>query len=124
VSVTPNPMVVRGSKRVACDWPAQASIAPEQAGAIRFSRVVTGSAGALDVRLSDFSEGGLGLHSMVYFAPGIRLQVCIEGEADPIPVRVQRSLMVDRSPRYYLGTSFVDVGGAGLFERLRVRTKA
>lgn len=124
MSTGPNPLVVRGSKRYSCDVPAQASIATEQHAAIKLSRTVAGGGGILEVRLADFSQGGLGLHSMVYFAPGTRLLIQIEGEPLPVSVRVQRSSMADRSPRYYLGTSFMEAGGTGVFERLKSRTAA
>lgn len=89
------------------------------------ARAVTDPAGWFNVRLVDISGGGLGLESPLYLPRGCRLIVRatpLSGDDTcqvPFDCRVQRASMLDRTPTYYLGVSFV--GDRDLHARAAVR---
>ncbi len=66
----------------------------------------------MDVDVMDFSGGGVGMLSMVFFPRKTCLRLIVkglrEGEPDLLDavVRVQRVVMSDRRPAYIIGTSF------------------
>ena len=97
---------VRQHERHACDVAAGMLVSGPSVGAVKL--VKTGAAGAPG-RVVDFSQGGLGLSSTVYFPLTCHLRVSIPDNAGgsiKIDLRVQRIAMLDRTPTYYIGTSF------------------
>jgi hypothetical protein len=68
----------------------------------------------------DFSAGGIGLRGPVFFPRGATLTLTLAGMETGdenvgsivFHVRVQRVVMVDRGPTYYLGTAFISQAAA------------
>lgn len=111
-------LAVRRHDRRSCDLPGQLSIAEVHEPQIVFSNAVADTDGSLSLRVVDCSEGGLGLRSPVYVPRGANVTLTLvlddSGEAvtHAVRLRVQRAVMVDRSPAYYLGTSLVEASEA------------
>jgi len=104
---------VRQHERRTCSVPVEAMVGSSSAGSLTLSRAAMGPSGGVELRIVDFSPGGLGLSGGVYFPRGCCLMVRLapeEGSEDGHPVevtvRVRRARMSDRSPSYYLGVSF------------------
>jgi hypothetical protein len=107
-------LVVRQHERFLCRLASQVRVAPDMAEQVVMSRSVGDHTGAVDVVVTDASRGGLGIESTVFFPRGCRLQVRVTiagatAEQD-LSLRVQRVTMLDRTPTYYLGLSFVSKG--------------
>lgn len=104
-----NDLSVRQHKRYQCDLASRVRLDSADASAIRFSPAASPSPVQLESRVTDTSHGGLGLSSPVYIPSGTRLMVTmdIDGHERRFQVRVQRVRMTDRTPLYYIGTSFV-----------------
>ncbi len=103
-------LVVRGSDRYQCDLAATIAVAPVHARLIKPDAAAPGGGGPVDVRLVDLSRGGAGVRSPLFFPGGARLTLTLTppGASSPlcVEVRVQRVMMLDRKPTYYLGTAF------------------
>jgi len=103
-------LVVRGSDRYQCDFASTLAVAPIHARLIKPDAAAPGGGGPVDVRLVDLSRGGAGARSPLFFPSGARLTLTLTppGGASPlcVEVRVQRVMMLDRKPTYYLGTAF------------------
>lgn len=120
-------LVVREHDRHACSLPARIAIGPASAGAVKPARSISGLGGAIEVRIVDFSRGGLGIASAVYLPPSCSLVLTLPGleTVGPVPLKVRRATMTDRRPTYYIGASFDHAApGAGdaaarLIEALR-----
>ncbi|HLO40609.1 MAG TPA: hypothetical protein VK176_06265 [Phycisphaerales bacterium] len=105
-------LVVRRTTRH--DVSLRARVVPTQghAAAIRLAQSVVPRGGMVEVDLLDFSGGGVGLMSMVFFPRRTCLRLVIQGLREGEPelldavVRVQRVVMSDRRPAYMIGTSF------------------
>lgn len=104
-------LIVRRSARHDISLNARAAPTQMHASAVRLA----GSAsrgGFVDVDVLDFSGGGVGFLSMVFFPRKTCLRLIVRGlkEGDPdlldAVVRVQRVVMSDRRPAYIVGTSF------------------
>ncbi len=121
--------LVRQHERVSCRMAAVSRVEPgsDQVVLSRASASGRGE-GELGVWLVDVSPGGLGITSPLFFPRGTKLRVRLEatrdgagarvevaahagkgGGADDhgLLVRVQRCMMTDRAPTYYVGGSFV-----------------
>ena len=96
---------VRQHERHACDVPVRIFASGSSAEVVRLTRV--GAEGAA-ARIVDYSKGGIGLRSPVYFplTCNIRLRLMTPAASVDVDLRVQRVTMVDRTPAYYVGTSF------------------
>lgn len=112
-------LVVRQHERQLCQLPGSVVIAPDHANQVILSRTTVDSTGALDARIVDCSRGGLGLETKVFLPRTCRVLVRLkpEGLANAphdleLSCRVQRVTMLDRTPRYYLGLSFIGQGEA------------
>lgn len=113
-------LIVRRSARY--DIALRAKVAPTQihSAAVRLASSVSPRGGIVDVDLLDFSGGGVGFLSMVFFPRKSCLRLVIqgfhEGEPDLLDavVRVQRIVMSDRRPAYIVGTSFESLSEAAL----------
>lgn len=111
-------LAVRRHDRRSCDLPGRLRVAERHASQIALSGAVTEADGSVRLRVIDCGDGGLGLRSPLYLPRGAEATVTLElidnGQpvAHEVRVRVQRTAMIDRSPAYYLGTSFVDVSEA------------
>jgi hypothetical protein len=96
---------VRQHERHACDVPVRIFASGATADIVRLTRV--GAEGAA-VRIVDYSKGGIGLRSPFYFplTGTLRLRLMTATATIEVDLRVQRVSMVDRTPAYYVGTSF------------------
>jgi hypothetical protein len=103
-------LAVRGSARYQCGFDAQVSVAQEHARLVKTDKSAPGAGGPAAMTLVDFSLGGAGLRSPLFFPRLCRLVLTFTppGAADPMSVelRVHRVSMLDRSPSYYLGTAY------------------
>jgi len=118
-------LAVRRHDRRSCDLPGRLRVAERHASQIALSGAVTEADGSVRLRVIDCGDGGLGLRSPLYLPRGAEATVTLEltengrAESREFQVRVQRTTMIDRSPAYYLGTSFVDASAAApLFDAL------
>lgn len=125
-----SPDLIRQHARTECRFAAE--VAPvTDTSSLRLARHALEHA-TEHIVLVDFSEGGLGLRSPVFFPRGAVLRVTIRGleGADQVRkvefvVRVQRTVMQTREPSYYLGTAFVETDAAApLLAHLRGRIQA
>lgn len=112
-------LVVRHHERFPCDWRASVTLHPSQAGAIVPSKNIRSTDGSIVATVVDCSLGGLGLETRVFLPRNTRLRVKIDTAATPsdpstirdLNLRVQRIVMIDRTPMYLLGTLFADNQG-------------
>jgi hypothetical protein len=126
MSKVTNELVVRRHERIACALPAVVAIADDSRGAMRLSRSHTRPDGSIDVEVVDVAAGGMGLSSALFLPRGCGLSVEIKGAGGEVfsaRVRVQRVLMSDRTPTYYIGASF-EGADASAVEGLIARAKA
>lgn len=107
---------VRTHERLTCALPAEVWIAEESQESVRLAGSVRNADGALVLTVADCSAGGLGLQTGVYLPRGCRLRVKAVGRGPEGPetiettVIVRRATMTERTPSYYLGTSFLNAG--------------
>jgi hypothetical protein len=97
---------VRQHERHGCSVPARVTIAPACAEAVKLLKV---GASGITARVVDFSGGGLGLSSPVYVPLTSQLRVAVAddtGQTLRVDLRVQRIVMLDKGPTYYVGTAF------------------
>lgn len=125
MSQTSDNLVVRQHERHACAF--DVSLASRTENVVLAQAVgvggVRGATVSLSAALVDLSLGGLGLQSEVYLPKRSQVLVRLElpervveaGESPTLEalVSVQRAVMSDRRPSYYLGTAFVDPQGVG-----------
>jgi hypothetical protein len=105
-------LVVRRTTRH--DVSLRARVVPTQghSAAIRLAQSVVPRGGMVEVDVIDFSGGGIGFFSTVFFPRRTCLRLVIpgmrEGESELLDavVRVQRVVMSDRRPAYLIGTCF------------------
>jgi hypothetical protein len=113
---SPEQLVVRQHERFHCRLASQLRVAAEVAEQVILARTVGDGSGLLEAFLTDCSRGGLGIESTVFFPRGCRIKVRVkpldayEGPGPEMVVRIQRVSMLDRTPTYYLGVSFVSKG--------------
>ncbi|GMV27441.1 MAG: hypothetical protein AMXMBFR58_34720 [Phycisphaerae bacterium] len=111
-------LIVRRTARYDIALRAKAGPTQLHAAAIRLSATVAARNGLVDVDVLDFSGGGVGLLSMVFFPRRSCLRLVVQGFVDGEPdlldavVRVQRVVMSDRRPAYIIGTSFESLSTA------------
>jgi hypothetical protein len=95
---------------------AQVCVAPVHGQSVRLSAGCGAKDGWVEADAVDFSLGGVGLITTVFFprhtivrvrllSPGDEYKVLFEGDAI-----VRRAVMTDRRPAYHLGTSFHSLG--------------
>jgi hypothetical protein len=103
-------LAVRRHERYGCDLPAQIAVAAPCGEKVRLSRSTAGSTGRVSARVVDCSLGGIGLQSAVFFPMSCQVRVWITLPEGPGPIqadlRIQRVVMLDRKPTYYLGGAF------------------
>lgn len=110
-----NPQVVRQHERLTCRMPVTLKPVSDAGGQVVLSRTAADGDGSASGVLLDCSRGGLGLESPVYVPRGaiVRVSMARPGTGTvEITGCVQRSMMRDRTPRYYLGLSYAGVEGA------------
>ena len=94
--------------------PSQVRVAEDAADQVTLARSIGDGSGAIDVFITDASRGGLGIESVVFMPRGCRLKIRVQGgtagSVHDLTLRVQRVTMLDRTPTYYLGLSFVSKG--------------
>ncbi len=113
----PSQLAVRSAQRFSCEVAAFLAIAPEHTKLLRLAPLALSAKGLLPAIIADYSSGGLGLRLPLFLPPGSLLRVAL-GESTESPsaiVRVQRVVMADRVPNYYLGTAFKDQAAAPAF---------
>lgn len=106
-------LVVRQHARQLCDLGGLLRVSPESAVQLVLGRGVTESSGALAVRVVDGSPGGAGVWSKVFVPRSVRVSIVVgsdSGEGLEFACLVKRASMIDRTPLYYLGLSFVEQG--------------
>jgi hypothetical protein len=111
------PGLIRQHERYRCEHEAFAAVASAHAEQVSLSPVVSetrgGLSGAMGVTIIDYSAGGVGLRTQVFIPKRALLTLVLPGGAGSSAsrgelravLRVQRVMMLDRSPSYYLGTS-------------------
>lgn len=105
-------LLVRQHERVACNLAVLVRAADEHQSRIRLARTMGDGSGTIQATVIDCSHGGIGITSNIFFPKRALLKVWIVAEGDGAPilfdeiVRVQRTAMISREPRYYLGTAF------------------
>jgi len=110
---TADQLVVRQHERFHCRVPVQLRVEQDMTDQVALARTVGDGSGAVDAFITDTSRGGLGVESKVFFPRGCRIRIRVHGSGtdtglkDELIVRVQRATMLDRSPTYYLGLSFL-----------------
>ncbi len=111
------PLVIRQHERYTCRLDAQLSVEAAHADKVVYSRAAADADGIVPVTAVDVSSGGMGIETTTFIPRTCVLRVRIGGGEEPgegveTSVRVQRVLMTDRKPTYYVGTAFVDSGPA------------
>lgn len=112
MSTSATDLAVRGHERYQCSLPAVLAVGAEHAKLIRLDKSAPGAGGPASVSIVDLSMGGVGIKSPLFFPLTTRLVLHLtppSGDvthAIPLNLRVQRVMMLDRSPAYYLGTAF------------------
>jgi hypothetical protein len=103
---------VRQHERHECDAAGWVRVSREDARRVVLSRQVAGDAGTVACRVVDFSAGGLGIRTGVLLPRGCRVEVEMEGSSGRAvaALKVRRAVMVDRTPMYYLGLSYMVEG--------------
>jgi hypothetical protein len=108
----PDTLLVRQHERVACNLNVCVQAAGDDASHVRLARTVGDGSGGVKATVIDCSHGGIGITSTVFFPKRMLLRAWIvdDGADTPIVfdgiVRVQRTSMISREPRYYLGVAF------------------
>ena len=108
----PDTLLVRQHERVACSLGVRIQAAGEHAALIRLSRTVSDGSGVVQATVIDCSHGGIGITSSVFFPKRTLLKAWIADASGETPivfdgvVRVQRTAMISREPKYYLGAAF------------------
>ena len=104
---------VRQHVRRQCRIDARARLDGPGASQVALARSITDAGRWFSVRVVDISEGGLGLESPVFLPRACTLLVRTTPTSQddncqvPFECRIQRVTMIDRTPLYYLGLSFV-----------------
>lgn len=103
-----NNNAVRQHQRYQCSVAAAVRFDEADAPRLKLSPEASTSATTVATQMIDASRGGLGFSSRVYIPPSTRLLVTLKvsGVPQELKVRVQRVRMLDRTPTYYIGTSF------------------
>ena len=114
---TPNQLVVRQYERHRCDIALRASVDGAHAEQVGIALQTAGiGPGEFAGTLTDVSQGGLGLRTQLFIPKSAKVYISIETADNGLPIlatlKVMRVAMIDRSPTYYLGTSFVEEGTA------------
>lgn len=111
-------LTVRVYERHDCALPATARVTDDDRSQLRLSGSALNADGVTPVTVIDCSTGGLGLHTTVFFPKCATLEVLVA--ADPETgrpafraiVRTRRIVMLDHTPKYFVGTSFEDAAAA------------
>lgn len=108
------PLVIRQHERHTCRINAAVSVDDQHADKLVYSRAAADSGRSLPVVAVDISSGGMGIETTAFIPRTSLLKIRVGGEQDGVEtcVRVQRVLMTDRTPTYYVGTAFVEQGTA------------
>lgn len=113
--VSSRDMLVRRSTRIDIALPARLAIADDHAGQVRFGPEAGAVHGWVDADVVDVSAGGLGLISSVFVPRRTLVRIEVINGLDPSAEallkcvgRVQRVVMTDRRPAYFLGAAFAE----------------
>ena len=112
MDTAPSQLVVRQHERHTCSLPAHGGVDIAQTEQVNLAvQIAGGASGDFACTLTDVSHGGLGLRTAVFVPKTTRVQLRVAladgGPPVEIALRVMRVAMVDRTPTFYLGTSFV-----------------
>lgn len=105
-------LAVRGYERYQCNLISLVRVESEHAKLIRVDKSAPGAGGPATVHIVDLSMGGVGLRSPLFFPLSTKLVLSIHPpealgiDAVEVGLRVQRVIMLDRTPAYYLGTAY------------------
>ncbi|MEX2219216.1 MAG: PilZ domain-containing protein [Phycisphaerales bacterium] len=103
---TTTDLSVRQHERHSCDAPVRVYVAQAHAEAVKLASI---GADGPATRIVDYSNGGLGLRSSVYLPLTCMLRLRVGMAAGghlEVDVKVQRVVMSDRKPTFYVGTAF------------------
>lgn len=111
----PETLLVRQHERVKCNLRAHVRAAPEFQAQVRLARTLGDGSRIVPATAIDFSPGGIGINSPVYFPRAATVIVRItSGDASAGgatlyegPMQIKRCTMIGCEPTYYLGVSFV-----------------
>jgi len=110
MDVAAEQLVVRQHERRACKLAGTVRVAPEHAQTVKLARSVGDGTGSIAATIVDVSIGGTGLETQFFIPRGTAVVVAVHigpaGTLVEIPSRVQRTTMISREPRYYLGLSY------------------
>ncbi len=127
-------LTVRVHERHDCALPATARVTDDDRSQLRLAGAALNADGVTPVTVIDCSPGGLGLHSTVFFPKCATLEVLVAADtatgrpAFRAIVRTRRVVMLDHTPKYFIGTSFEDAASAtspelrALIEHIRDQT--
>lgn len=112
MDTAPSQLVVRQHERHTCSLPAHGGVDVAHAEQVNLAvQIAGGAAGEFVCTLTDVSHGGLGLRTTVFVPKTTRVQLRVAladgGPPVEIALRVMRVAMVDRTPTFNLGTSFL-----------------
>ena len=106
-------LIVRRTERFEISLPGKVRVAMQHLDAVQFVKGVTGEDRWFDVDVVDFSEGGVGFVSDIFFARALELELMIpdtSGLSDQpmllCEMQVKRVQMTDRRPAYLVGCAF------------------
>lgn len=109
-------LIVRRTERFEISLPAKVRVAMNHIEMVQFAKGVAGDDRWIDVDVVDFSEGGVGFVSDIFFARSLDLELLIpenaeSGSAEMLQcqMQVKRVQMTDRRPGYLIGCSFVSL---------------
>lgn len=109
MSQSASPLTVRQHHRFACSLATQVAVAPASADRVKLSRAVLGGATGIASTLRDISSVGAGISSRVYFPVGCKLTLTVvapDQSSLKLTGSVIRTIMIDRTPTYLVGTVF------------------
>lgn len=113
-------LIVRRTERFEISLPAKVRVAMQHVETVQFAKGVTGEDRWIDVDVVDFSEGGVGFISAIFFPRSADLELMIPESSEfnsevllQCEMRVKRVKMTDRRPAYLVGCSFYGVDEQG-----------
>jgi hypothetical protein len=109
---------VRVYERHDCALPATVRVTDNDRGQLRLTGSALNASGFMPVTVIDCSTGGLGLDTTVFIPKCATLEVVIAADSETGRpefrgiVRARRVVMLDHTPKYFVGTSFEDAAVA------------
>jgi hypothetical protein len=109
-------LIVRRTERFEISIPARVRVAMQHVDAVQFAKGVTDSDRWMNIDVVDFSGGGVGFVTDLFFARSLDVEIEIPALGDSggesllkCYLRVKRVQMTDRRPAYLIGCAFTNV---------------